>query len=545
MLVGLGVVEQRYRAVLEVLDGAAVSEVARRYGVARQTLHSWLRRYAAEGGIANLADRSCRPDWCPHQMPAVVEARVLAIRAEHPGWGPARIGHQLVRDGVDPVPGRSSIYRCLVRHRVIDPTKRRRRRADYRRWERGRSMELWQMDVMGRVLLADGSEVKVVTGIDDHSRFVVCAAVVARATARPVCAALSAALARHGVPEQILTDNGKVFTARFGLGPGPVMFDRICAENGIRHLLTAPYSPTTTGKVERLHKTMRAEFFNDHQREFTGIAALPDALDGWVAEYNTERPHQSVGGRPPVERFALAQRAIAAAPDTAVDEQSAVPVARQRTDRPRPAGVSRWVNARGRISLAGFAYPVGATFAGEPVEVVVDAGLVQILHAGVLVATHAQRARPDQAEGASRASRPRRVPVQRRARDATAGVTVTRLVDRNGAVSFAGAMYRAGRSWRGQSLQVAVVAGSVQIAKDGQVIRVHPIRHDRAKELGAFANPRGRPRRRRDPAGASGPPVVGAEQGLAVVGAEQEPEPGQVGAQPGQVVALGAEEAGQ
>ena len=66
---------------------------------------------------------------------------------------------------------------------------------------------------------------------------------------------------RHGVPEQILTDNGKVFTGRFGpAGTGEVLFDRICAENGIRHMLTAPRSPTTTGKVERWHKTMRAEF---------------------------------------------------------------------------------------------------------------------------------------------------------------------------------------------------------------------------------------------------------------------------------------------
>ena len=108
------------------------------------------------------------------------------------------------------------------------------------------------MDVMGRVFLADGQEVKVVTGIDDHSRFIVCAKVVLRATARPVCQALAEALRRHGVPEQILTDNGKVFTSRFGPGPGPVKFDQICAGNGIRHLLTAPYSPTTTGKIERL-----------------------------------------------------------------------------------------------------------------------------------------------------------------------------------------------------------------------------------------------------------------------------------------------------
>jgi transposase InsO family protein len=145
----------------------------------------------------------------------------------------------------------------LVRHGLVEAKKRRRRREDYRRWERSRSMELWQMDVMGRVHLSDGRELKVVTGIDDHSRFVVCAKLVGRATARPVCSALLEALGRHGIPTQVLTDNGKVFTARFGLGPGPVMFDKVCNDNGIRHLLTTPYSPTTTGKIERLQDAPR------------------------------------------------------------------------------------------------------------------------------------------------------------------------------------------------------------------------------------------------------------------------------------------------
>src|SRR3546814_1737584 len=112
-------------------------------------------------------------------------------------------------------------------------------------------MELWQMDIVGGVRLVDGSEVKIVSGIDDHSRFVISAQVVARATARPTCEALALALRRYGVPEQILTDNGKVFTGRFGPGTGEVLFDRICRENGIKHLLAAPRSPTTTGKVER------------------------------------------------------------------------------------------------------------------------------------------------------------------------------------------------------------------------------------------------------------------------------------------------------
>jgi len=153
-------------------------------------------------------------------MSAAVEAQVVAARREHPGWGPSRIRWQLERGGIVPLPGRSSVYRALLRHGLVDGKKRKRRRADYRRWERGRAMELWQMDVMGGVHLADGLELKVVTGLDDHSRFIVSAKMVARATARPVCQALTEALGRHGVPQQILTDNGKVFTGRFGPGGG-------------------------------------------------------------------------------------------------------------------------------------------------------------------------------------------------------------------------------------------------------------------------------------------------------------------------------------
>jgi len=495
VLVELGVVEQRYRAVLEVLDeGLTVTEVARRHGVARQTVHEWLARYAA-GGLGGLADRSSRPASCPHQMPPQVEARIAGLRREHPGWGPSRIRWELERTGTEPLPGRSAVYRALVRHGLVDPKKRKRRREDYRRWERGRAMHLWQMDVMGRVHLAAGQEVKIVTGIDDHSRFIVSAKAVAAATARPVCLALTEALGRHGIPREILTDNGKVFTGRFGTGPGPVMFDRICADNGIRHLLTAPYSPTTTGKVERLHKTMRAEFFTPHDGTWATIAELQAALDAWVEQYNTARPHQSCGGRPPAERFALAGRSLT--PDASA--MTAVPApAAPGAGAKRPAGVSRWVNAHGKVSLAGFSYNVGATYAGEPVEVVVAGGLVDVLHAGVVVATHAQRIREDQADRAPRA------PVARRARDATTGLTVTRLADAAGVVSFAGTSYAAGRRWARTPIDVSIVAASVQLSKDGQVIRVHPIRHDRARELGAFANPKGRPRRKNSAIGNAG-----------------------------------------
>lgn len=137
MLVELGLVEQRYQAVLEVLnDGVSVTEVAARFGVTRQSVHRWLRRYAAQG-LAGLVDESTVPGSCPHQMPPEIEARIVELRGEQPGWGPRTIGHWLGREGVEPLPGRSSIYRCLVRHGLITLPARARSRSP-RRWTPGR-----------------------------------------------------------------------------------------------------------------------------------------------------------------------------------------------------------------------------------------------------------------------------------------------------------------------------------------------------------------------------------------------------------------------
>jgi len=479
VLVELGLVEQRYKAVLEVLnDGATVTDVARRYGVVRQTVHSWLRKYAA-GGLGALADASSKPASCPHQMSPEVEARIIEMRRAHPTWGPRTILTHLARQGVEPLPGRSSVHRALVRHGFIDPKRRRRRRSDYKRWERSRAMELWQMDVTLGVRLSDGSRPSVVTGIDDHSRFCVAATVVARATAKPVCDALAAAMRAHGVPEAILTDNGKVFTGRFGPGKGLVLFDRICQDNGIRHLLTAPHSPTTTGKVERFHKTMKAEFLTG--MVFESIAEAQTALDAWVQHYNHERPHQGVGDRTPAERFRLAQRQafdpVDVAPDEVVD---AVPVARKALRHTRRVGPN------GRVSLAGHRYHAGRWLAGEAVELVCREGLVEIFHDEVLVATHARRHPPE------------KEPVMRRnagVRRPTAGRAVTRKVDTSGCVSFAGWDYRVGNPYRRRQVEISIVGDTVQITCDGKLVRTHPIRHDRAKEHGAFANPGGRPRR--------------------------------------------------
>ena len=294
MLVELGLVEQRLKAVHEVLDGASVVDVAERYGVVRQTVHTWLKSYASDG-MAGLVDKTSRPEACPHQMPAVMEARIVELRRAHPRVGPAAdLGSARPRR-CHGLPGRSSVYRCLVRHGLIDPQARKRRKSDYKRWERSRAMELWQMDIVGGVMLADGWKASIVSGIDDHSRFVVSAHVVRRATARPVCDALAKAMRTYGVPEEILTDNGKVFTSRFGPGDTPVLFDRILAQNGIKHRLTAPYSPTTTGKVERWHKTLRQEFLTG--KVFDSIETRRPSSTGGCVNTTRTGPIKASAGR--------------------------------------------------------------------------------------------------------------------------------------------------------------------------------------------------------------------------------------------------------
>jgi transposase InsO family protein len=302
-LVELSVVEQRYRAVLDAAAGVAVTEVADRYGVSRQSVHAWVRRYE-QGGLGGLMDRSRRPESCPHQVSVEVETAVCEMRREHPRWGPLRLAHELGRAGVTPVPSRMSVYRVLVRRGLIEPQPRKRPRDSYVRWERDAPMALWQMDLVGGIFLAGGTEAKLVTGVDDHSRFCVICQVVVRATGRAVCLAFAAALRQFGVPGEVLTDNGKQFTDRFGKG-GEVLFDRICRDNGIIHRLTQPRHPTTTGKIERFHGSLRRELLDDAV-PFADLAAAQAAIDEWVTEYNTTRPHQAIGMAAPAERFSTA-----------------------------------------------------------------------------------------------------------------------------------------------------------------------------------------------------------------------------------------------
>jgi transposase InsO family protein len=373
----LSVAEQRYEAVRAVIaDGETITDVAARFGVSRKTVHVWLTKYEA-GGLEGLGDGSHRPRSCPHQMPAAVEVALTELRVVHPSWGPRRLAFELGQRGL-PV-SESAAYRALVRLNLVDPAARRPRDRTWKRWERGTAMELWQMDVVGGFALADGSRAKALTGLDDHSRFCVSARLMPRESSRRVCDGLAAALRAYGCPEQILTDNGKVFTGRFNRPPVEALFDRICRENGIRHLLTQPRSPTTTGKIERFHRAIRKEFRTD--RVFASLAAAQAELDEWVEDYNTRRPHQALDMATPAERFLQ--------PTTA-----AVTPLRAGTDTVRPQtarGDGIWVARRasklGVVCVNWQQVCLGVAAAGHDIDVWVTEQVMQFYDGDQLLRT--------------------------------------------------------------------------------------------------------------------------------------------------------------
>jgi transposase InsO family protein len=502
-LIELTVVEQRYRAVLTVQSGVPVVEVAAEVGVSRQTLHTWLRRYRSEG-LAGLADRSHRPEWCPHQVGPEVEALVCELRRSHPRWGPKRLAFELDRRFEVVVPSEATVYRILVRHGLIDPKARRRKRSDYRRWERDSPMVLWQLDIVGGILIRDrnGSpvEAKIVTGVDDHSRFCVIATVVVRATGRAVCLAFAEALRRFGIPDEVLSDNGKQFTARFGRG-GEVLFDRICRDNGIAHRLTQPASPTTTGKVERFHLTLRRELL-DAGEIFDTVADAQAALDAWVHHYNTERPHQALDMATPASRFVdrtaggdgqdllpLRLPAILE-PVTATTAAPTTNTPEPEPPEPEPApgpgpGLGRWdggpvefervVPASGNLFVANRQFWLGPAKAGLTVTFWADCDAIHLLIAGTRVKTLRSHLTPADLAGlvakGARPAGPSPIP----GGDETA-IEVDRTVTTAGTVSIAGHHVTVGESHAGRRVGVRLETATVSFFDPDtrQLLRARP-----------------------------------------------------------------------
>ncbi len=281
-----------------VLEGRGIREVARDYGVSPGWVSKLVARYRDEGETA-FEPRSRRPHRSPRATPAetvelVIELRRRLVAAGDDG-GPETISWHLAHHhGVSL--SAATVGRYLHRAGLITPQPHKRPRSSYVRFAAEQPNETWQADFT-HYRLAGGTDVEILCWLDDHARFALRLSAHERVSGPIVLAQFREAVARHGVPASTLTDNGMVFTTRFSGGKG----GRNGFEAELRRLRivqknSRPNHPTTCGKVERFHQTLKRWLSAQSDQPET-VAQLQALLDVFTAHYNEERPHRSLPDR--------------------------------------------------------------------------------------------------------------------------------------------------------------------------------------------------------------------------------------------------------
>ena len=296
------------------VDRQSPAEVAARYGVHRSWVYRLKARYEAEGESA-AEPRSRRPKRSPTAIPAVVVAAILELRdqltaAGHDA-GPDTIRWHLAGRGV-PVSSATIARKLTAADRVIaQPHKRPK--SSYVRFEASMPNETWQADFT-HYQLTDGTDVEILTWLDDHSRYALSVTAHHRVTGPIVLATFRKAVAAHGIPASTLTDNGMVFTTRFAGGRG----GRTALEHELRRLHivqknSRPNHPTTCGKVERFQQTLK-KWLRAQRHQPATLADLQALLDEFLTYYNNARPHRSLPHRAtPTGRYTSLPKALPAA----------------------------------------------------------------------------------------------------------------------------------------------------------------------------------------------------------------------------------------
>jgi transposase InsO family protein len=296
--------------VLAVVEGGlSVSEAARRFGVSRQWVHRLLARHRA-GGIEAVDPRSRAAREHPKRTDATTRDAIIQWRstllAEGLDAGADSIRDRLIRGG-RPAPSRATIWRILRAHDMITPQPQKRPRSSWTRFQASVPNETWQSD-MTHWRLADDTVVEIITWLDDHSRFVTHISAHLVVTAPVVVATFTLAAEAHGLPASTLTDNGRIYTARFATGtPGLGQFEQLIHDLGITQKNGHPGHPQTQGKIERFHQTLKRWLgANDPQATLEG---LNTQLERFTHTYNTLRPHRALQRRTPAEAYAALPKA--------------------------------------------------------------------------------------------------------------------------------------------------------------------------------------------------------------------------------------------
>ena len=355
-----------------VVQGRPVAEVAAAYGVSRSWLYELLARYRREGAQAfeprSKAART-RPGATP---PAVVDA-VLAERdrlvACGHDAGPETILWHLQRAGAA-VPSRATIARILTRHGRVTPAPKKKPKSAYTRFQAEQPNQTWQSDFT-HWRLPDGTDIEVITWLDDHSRYALHISAHRRVTGTIVLNTFRSTVTEHGCPASTLTDNGMVYTVRHAshrTRGGRNAFEAELARLGVQQKNGRGNHPQTQGKVERFQQTMKA-WLTRQATQPTTTEDLQARLEQFQHEYNHDRPHRSLHRRTPAAAYTALPKA------NPQPEPPGTPHARVRTDK---------IN-NGKITLrhSGTLYSIGIGrhLNGTRVKALVNGLDITIIHA--------------------------------------------------------------------------------------------------------------------------------------------------------------------
>ncbi len=336
--------------------------------ISRQTYYRLRRRFHS-GGLEALVPQSRRPRSSPTTTGATVMAVVIEKRAQllAEGWdaGAISIRSWLLREGIEP-PSARTIHRILVNHGLVEPQPRKRPRNSFRRFEKSRANECWQMDGHDRPLI-DGTVVKVLRVQDDCSRQIMASLAAASENTKDVWACISAAIDRYGAPAMFLSDNGSAFSRRRVNGTLSEVEARLRL-SGILPVTSSIGHPQTCGKKEREWQTL--DRWLDARPLAASLAELQTQLDAYDLIFNHDRPHQANDGRTPAERFDATDKARAA------NEPLATPmrIHTYKVSRNGDVGLGR------REAMC-----IGRQWAGVTVTVIREDPAVAILHGTELI----------------------------------------------------------------------------------------------------------------------------------------------------------------
>ncbi len=338
-----------------------VVDLARRYGVSRKTVYKWVERYEEEGR-KGLEERSRAPRSHPNEVSEKIEAVVLELKVRWPKWGAPKLLVKLrERVGEAECPSESSVSRILQRHGLVRPQGRRRARAQGTVLEGyGGSNAIWCADFKGWFRTQDGKVCTPLTISDGYSRMLLrCQGLKAGTGGSVVQPIFEMTMREYGVPEAMRTDNGPPF-ASVGLG-GLTRLSIWWLRLGIRLERSRPGCPQDNGRHERMHRTLAEQ---TAQPPAANFAAQQRAFDEFRREYNEERPHEGLGGRPPAEVYQPSPREF---------PERLAPVEYNRewaTRQVRPSGQIKWKGRSVHVSSALVGERIGLQAVSEGVWMV-------------------------------------------------------------------------------------------------------------------------------------------------------------------------------